>query len=629
MIIIKNNLIIVNNIVILIDSNLININDLKSSSAISYLDKYDGINPYILKMKLEYSKNNKISLTEIQSKYIIDNHDKEPIKINRVIEITKYLGEELKKQDNLSFIPEKLLVEFILADSEKSFHVYGKLKQNQTESKMYWLPKTQIIGDIYFEPINIDVNFDKYNDVLAKYDKKMFNHQEEGVKFLLSRNGAILAFDMGMAKTATSIIAALENGSKKILVVCPSAVKVNWEREINTFCSDTTIIEGKKWDTAKFTIINFDILKNFHTISDGKKLKEGEVTPFLNRELINANFDLVIVDEAHFLKNKDSIRAKIMLEVTAKINKVWLLSGTPLNNSPMDFFNLLKIIKSPIAENWKHYAVRYCDAKRFYKVLKNGQRKQIWLTNGSSNLDELANKSKNIMLRRLKSDVLDLPDKIITPVYHKLTASGRKQYEELWDNYLKARILAGKKNGNLEKDLVELILLRQFIAAQAIPHTIEMVENAIEQGRKVIVFVNFTEELEILSNHFGKISVKHNGVMSVKEKQKSVDNFQNDPKIKVFIGNIKSAGVGITLTEATVTIFNSYDWVPASNEQCEDRSFRIGQKNDVNIFYQIFDDTISTRMWYTLKNKSKIINTILGDNKELDEIIKEITDNIE
>jgi SWI/SNF-related matrix-associated actin-dependent regulator 1 of chromatin subfamily A len=106
-------------------------------------------------------------------------------------------------------------------------------------------------------------------------------------------------------------------------------------------------------------------------------------------------------------------------------------------------------------------------------------------------------------------------------------------------------------------------------------------------------------------------------------KQKSVDSFQNNDKIKVFVGNIKSAGVGITLTEGTVVIFNSFDWVTGNNEQAEDRAFRIGQKNDVNVYYQLFDNTISTRMWETLKYKKDIISTIMGEKQLTEEEITE------
>jgi SWI/SNF-related matrix-associated actin-dependent regulator 1 of chromatin subfamily A len=602
---------------------LINLDDIKGHSALSLLEKYSGINPYLLKLKNEYLKNGKLTLTETQSKYIIENHNREPQMINRVIGITKYLGEELQKQDGVSFTPEKILIEFILGETDKSYHVYGKLKRNQIESKMYWLPKTQVTDDPYFEPINIEVDFDKYNKVLAKSNKKLYKHQEEGIKFLLSRNGCILADDMGLGKSIQSIIAALESGAKKILVVCPSSAKINWEREINVFCKDTTIIEGKKWSEAKFTIINFDILKNFHTLVETRRQLTPEEMSLINRDLANANFDLAIIDEAHYLKNNDSIRGKIMVELAVKhnISKVWLLTGTPVANRPMDFFNLLKIIKSPIAENWKHFAVRYCDGKTFFKTLKNGQKRQIWITDGASNLDELASKTKNIILRRLKTDVLDMPDKVITPMYHLLDKKEWAQYENLWEEYLLKRTTEGKRNGNLQKDLVELILLRQFIAAVAIPHTIEMVENAIDMGRKVIIFTSFTEELEILANHFGKLAVIHNGPMSTTQKQKSVDAFQKNSKVKVFIGNIKSAGVAITLTEATVVVFNSFSWTPGDNEQAEDRSFRIGQKNDVNVYYQLFDDTISIRMWNMLNNKKDVISAIIGDKKMTDEEI--------
>ena len=598
---------------------MINLEDIKGRKAITLLENYSGINPYLLGLKRDFNKNNKLVFTENQINYIVDNSDREPQYLNRLIGITSYLGEELQRQHSLSFVPEKILIEFMLAETDKSYHIYGKLKKNQEVGKMYWIPKTQVNDDPYFEPIDIEVDFSPYNEVLALQGKQLYKHQEEGIKFLLSRNGCILADDMGLGKSIQSIIAALESGAKKILIVAPSSTKINWEREINVFCDDTAIIDGKKWNDAKFTIINFDILKNFHTLVD-RKTKEGSI---INRELAEAGYDLCIIDEAHYLKNNDSIRGKIMVELSVKYNieKVWLLTGTPVANRPMDFFNLLKIIKSPIAQNWRHYAVRYCEGRQFFRTLKNGQKKQIWLTDGASNLEELASKTKNIVLRRLKTDVLDMPDKVITPMYHKFDDKAVKEYDQLWDDYLLKRESEGKKNANIQKDLVELILLRQFVAAQAIPYTIEMAENAIEMGRKVIIFTSFTEELEILQHHFGKLAVKHNGPMTTIAKQKSVDAFQQNDKVKVFIGNIKSAGVGITLTEGTVVIFNSFDWVPGSNEQAEDRAFRIGQKNDVNVYYQMFIGTISTRMWFMLKNKKEVIATIIGDKQYTDEEI--------
>lgn len=594
---------------------MINLEDIKGHSALDLLEKYSGNNPYLKKLKKEYLTNKKVKLTENQIKYIIENHEKDPILINKVVNITQYLGEELKQKNNLSFTPERILIEYILAENEKTFHIYGKIKKKQEKSEMYWLPKTQVLDDPYYENIDVEVDFSKYNKILEKYDKKLYKHQEDGIKFLLSRSGCILSDDMGLGKTIQSIIAALESGANKILIICPSSAKINWKREIEVFCDDVKIISGIRWEKAKFTIINFDILKNFHTIGDCKKKNDDDPVIDCSREIVNSKFDLVIVDEAHYLKNNKSIRGEIVAELSTKyaIPKVWLLTGTPVANRPMDFYNLLKIIKSPIAKNWIYFAQRYCDARKMFRTLRNGRKKQIWITDGASNLDELASKTKNIILRRLKNDVLDMPEKVIIPMYHELSDKGWSEYDKLWDDYLEKR-KEEKKRGPIQRDLVELILLRKFIAMEAIPKTIEIVENALEMDKKVIIFTNFTDELNEIADHFGKVCVRHNGPMSEKEKQKSVDEFQNNPSVKIFIGNIKSAGVGLTLTEANVVIFNSFDWVTGHNEQAEDRAYRIGQKNDVNVYYQLFDNTISTRMWRTLKSKKAIIDTIL-DNK--------------
>lgn len=613
---------------------MINLNDIKSRSVKPLLESYKGINPYLIKLAQQLKITKNLNLTENQTNYVLNNHDKEPTFINRVLKISSYLGEEFQKAYQLNFKPERMLVEFILAETDKTYHIYGKLTQKQKHSEMYWVPKTQLLDDPYFEPITIQVDFTKYNEVLSKYGKKLFNHQEEGVKFLLSRRGCILADDMGLGKSITSIVAALESGVKKVLIVTTASAKINWEREIKVFDNQTAIVEGKNWKESKFTIINYDILKNFHTL-DIKKPKKGEKIEdvIIKRDLINGNFDLIIIDEAHSIKDKDSNRGRIMEELSSSISdvRVWLLTGTPISNRPMDFFNLLKIIKSKLTENWLFFARRYCDGKKMYRTLKNGNKKQIWVTDGASNLEELADKTRNLVLRRLKKEVLDMPDKMVIPMYYRMSYAEQSEYNELWDNYVLKRNAIGKSSNVSQKDLIELILLRQFIANITIPYTIEMVENAIEMGKKVIVFTTFTEELEKLQEHFGKIAVTHNGKKTAKEKQFSIDEFQQNKKVKIFIGNIQSAGVAITLTEASVVIFNSFSWVPGINEQAEDRAFRIGQKNDVTVYYQLFENTISNRMWETLSRKKEIISIIIGDKTPIsdDEINFIITNSLE
>ena len=598
------------------------INDIKELKIFNILENYKGKNPYIYSLKKKWEKSSKkLKFTKTQLDYIINYHQKDPIKLGRVMEITDFFGKELKKNENISFVPSKILIEYLLAETDKAYHIFGKIKQNQVESKMYWVPKTQLLDDPYFEEVDITIDFDKY----VKLDKfKLpdgtigripYEHQKESCKFFVSRGSSILAAEMGTGKSYISIISALEIDAKKILVVCPASLKYNWEREIESFTDEVKVVEGKNWCTSRFTIINYDILKNFHTL----KPKNGDNENFIfNSMLVSEKFDLIICDEAHFLKNPDSNRAKILNEVASKIKdvKVWLLTGTPIANRPMDFFNLLKLIKAPIANNWKNYAIRYCEAKSFFKRLKNGRKRQIWLTDGASNLDELYKRTKNNMLRLRADDVLDMPDRIITPRFHNMSEIARKKYDALWDAYINKRKSEGKRIDNIEKELVELGMLRKHMAMENINNTIDITETALNEDKKIVIFCNFTDELLALQAHFGKKCVIHNGSMSAKEKQNSVDKFQTDDKIKVFIGNIISAGAGITLTKGTVCVFNSLDWVPGNVMQALFRCYRIGQTKKVFIYFNIFKNTVDERVWNTLGSKTNVISQAVGDNTE-------------
>lgn len=605
---------------------MISLEDISGYSSSSKLMEYTGKNPYILELKQKLIKNGKLKLTDNQKKYIKNNIDKEPILVNKIVNITEYLGESLKEQHSLPFKPERILIGYILAEDEKTYHIYGKLTKKQEKFKMYFLPKNQVIDDPYFEEIDIDVDFEKYEkidtfiNINGSKGRKVLEKQKEGIKFLLGRNGAILADGMGSGKTFQSVIASIESGAKKILIVCPTSTKINWKRELNFLGEeDVAIINGNKYESAKYTIINYDILKNFHTL---KNEKTDGLPP--NRELVESKFDLCIIDEAHYLKNHKSIRGAIMRELCVDygIDKVWLLTGTPVANRPMDFYNLLTLIKSPIVKNWNYYVTRYCEGKQIRVKSKGGKTRKIWLTDGASNLEELSMKTRNILLRRLTNEFSDMPEKVVTPLYYDMTKNQESEYKSLWDDYLLERE-SQKKKGEVQKELVELSLLRKYIAMETIPKTIELVDNIISEGNKVVIFTCFTEELLTLSEHYDKKCVIHYGEMSNNEKQESVDRFQKEGGPMVFIGNIMSAGVGITLTKANYMVFNSFDWVPGNIEQAEFRIYRIGQKNDVKIYYNLFNDTITTRMWETIKYKQNIINKILNDNNT-DNIVEEI-----
>ena len=596
---------------------MIDVNDIKGRGSASKLEEYSGSHPYILYLKKKHLNDKHFQLTKNQHDYIEQNYDRKLEYINKIVSISSYIGEQFKKDYLLNHIPKRILIETILHDGEKSLHCIGKLFRNQKQSTMFWIPKTQIFDDLEQEVRNVEIDWDEV-DKLSKAGKVLYQHQREGIEFLLSRDGTILADDMGLGKTLQSIVASVVGKFERILIMCPASLKINWKREIMDFVDedDISIIYGSNWEPAKYTIINYDIIKNFHTVKKrGKEYEDWE----LRREIAAEEFDLIICDEAHYLKNNTSQRTKIVLDIHKKFSpkSFWLLTGTPISNRPMDYYPLLTLVNSHLTRNWKFFAKRYCGAINFRK---NG--KMIWITDGASNLDELNEQTKSILLRRKKDEVLDLPDKIIIPYYLELP--DRDVYENVFNEYLEWARLEGKRMG-FGKHLVELTILRKFIAFEKIKFSMELVDTALDQNKKVIIFTNFQDELDTFMNLLGKKAVCIHGGVKGDARQAAVDKFQNNDDIKVLVGQVKAAGVGLTLTAAEVVIINSLDWVPGNLEQAEDRAYRLGQEKNVTVYYPLFEDTVDTLVWKSLQRKKEIIDTIIGDET----VINEILDNLD
>ena len=587
---------------------MLDISKLKNRKALVRLKSYNGTNEYLISLRDRIEKEGDFPISPSTAEYIESNFDRDPVEINKVVDINEFLGKQLQTKFELNHIPQKVLVEWVLGETEKSYHVRGKLFKNQKYSPIFYLSKTQVYENLLDIEMDVDVDFEEYQK-MDKRGWRVFPHQESGIKFLLSKNNRILGDDMGLGKTLMSTIASIESKSEKILIVCPANAKINWFREINAYIpeEDISIIKSGHWNPKKYTIINYDILKNFHTITDGrKKYKDHEI----RRELVEEGFDLVIMDEAHMVKNPKANRTKIMNQVTEKIKKRWLLTGTPIANRPMDFFNLLNICDSPVTTSWKQFAFRYCDGKKFKKKLNSGAYKDIWITDGASNLEELHDRTKNLILRRKKEDHLDLPPKIVAPYYIEI--DDMNQYHKVFDEYLEWAKSEGKKLGS-GRHMVELIVLRKYLSLEKAKLTVELAEQAVENGQKVIIFTNFTHSFDYLMSHFGGLAVGHNGKMNANSKQNSIDRFQEDDNVKVFVGNLISAGTAITLTKAETVIMNDLDFVPSNHAQAEDRAHRIGSTSTTNVYYPIAVGTIDEMMFKILEKKRKIIDTVIGD----------------
>jgi SNF2 family DNA or RNA helicase len=513
-----------------------------------------------------------------------------------------YFAQKIADEKLYTKVPEQIWIEKLLVEKDKSYHIWGKVFENE-DLHEFWLPKGAVIKTHNVEKVEID--YSKYSH------RPPLNHQKEAIEKLVGCKRFILADDMGLGKTTSTIIATLETGAKKILIISPASLKINWMREIQNYTDRSVYIcEGKNYSTEHdFVIINYDIIKNFYDIKD----KE-------NSPIYQTNFDLIIIDEAHYLQNSQAQRTKLVNHFAKQVDRLWLLTGTPMTSRPINYYNLLNLIESPVAQNWMAYAIRYCEGYQF----KAGPRK-VWNVKGASNLEELRDRTSRQVLRRLKEDVLDLPDKIITPVYLRLKS---RLYEELMGEYYDWYRTKTEESSSLTLQFSKLTKVRQIIAEEKISSTIELCENIIEQGKKVIIFTNFTNSLQKLVEHFGKQCVFLDGSCSQPQRQYAVDQFQNNDKINVFVGNIKAAGVGITLTAAEAVIMNDLSFLPSDHSQSEDRAYRYGQKSNVSVYYPIFENTIEGVIYDILSKKKSIIETVMGDNLDKTDFVEEVLNSI-
>jgi SWI/SNF-related matrix-associated actin-dependent regulator 1 of chromatin subfamily A len=571
------------------------LNNLPEVRALRILEDYEGHNNYILRLQGKMKKFNHFKLTRAQADYILKFKDTTPKIARRWVELDSYFGQKLMDDKLLTKKPEKIYVEKLLVEKEKSYHIWGKLFESQ-ELNDIWLPKVALQKNRQRE---VSIDYEKYSH------RPPLSHQKEAIEKLVGNDKYILADDMGLGKTTSTVIASLESDVEKVLIICPASLKINWQREIENYTNkEISIIEGKKWEPADYTIINYDILKNFH---DPKHPEKSDI--------LNYGFDLVVMDEAHYIQNVKANRTKIANSIVKKVGRVWLLTGTPMTSRPMNYYNLLDLVDSPVADNWMAYAIRYCAGYQF-----NVGAKKVWNVTGSSNLEELRDRTKPQVLRRLKEDILDLPEKIITPVYLRLKS---KEYEKLMGEYYDW-YNSSEESTSLTIQFSKLMMVRQVIAEGKIKDTIELAQNIIDQGKKVIIFTNFTDTLNKLVDHFGKSAVKLDGKMSKPQRQHSVDEFQNNEKINVFVGNLKAAGVGITLTAAEAVIMNDLSFVPSDHSQAEDRAYRYGQKFSVSVYYPIFENTIEGVIYDILSKKKNIFETVMGDNEGKGDVMEEI-----
>lgn len=384
--------------------------------ALRILKEYSGSNPYILMLQRDiYVNQNNDALGDFQVDFILENYDKEPRPINKIVKLADWYAEKKKEDWKLDFIPKNIAILSYLGETTTTYCCYVQYRKSIPPT-MSFLSKKGVAGNFLVDDFhNMQIDFDRYDRLSMEQDPKrrLFPHQKEGVQFLLTRKKCILADSMGLGKTSTLAVAAIEGNFDSTVIICPASLKTNWKKELMWYVpeKDITIIEsiaqktkgeleeflgyavGKsnkkkeelleeayfqgKWQNNRFVIVNYDILDEFYEIpkSWAKKAVADahEGSPLL--KYIYNKKSLIVIDEAHKLSNSTSKRYKIIKDLIKRGNPedIFLATGTPVTNNPQNLFCLLALIKHPLSNDWNYYMERYCGA---FKIPAKGEKEK-------------------------------------------------------------------------------------------------------------------------------------------------------------------------------------------------------------------------------------------------------------
>lgn len=439
-----------------------------------------------------------------------------------------------------------------------------------------------------------------------------------------------------------------------MLIVCPATVKKNWQREWNLWnttedLKDPVIIQGrgKTIPDKGVVIINYDVLKHY------------------KEQLDKVDWDLIIGDEVHLVKNRSTARATALVgnykkKVEAiKARKRVFMTGTPIENRPNELWPLLSVLDSGeggIARQFKRFHKSDGYAWRFDPTKSNELHEKL---------------RARVMIRRLERDVLDLPqlnqkivvlepdakaqraihnDLVAAASYAQYLADLAEKEKEFAEQASKIDV---EKEGG-EKELKELekrfetsvavlrasesipfeeiAKIRHNTAVAKLPQFVDYMNEVLEQKDKIIVFAHHKDVIDGIEQSLktdGIKSVTVDGSTSMDARQRYIDAFQTDPNVRVFIGNIRAAGVGITLTAANDVLFAEQDWTPGSMDQAIKRAHRIGQKGRVFVHNVVFDGTLDAEMAHIIEEKRRTIKNVLDAGKKTREQIEQEIEKVE
>ncbi len=516
--------------------------------------------------------------------------------------------------------------EFINFEKDDVKELVELLHISELEDEQYYLPlsksflldnfsELKISADVTFLDVIMNIkNYESQQLTLTNVNLDLREYQLSGVKWMYSLYkhglGGILADDMGLGKTIQTIsmlsLLKVEKSDLKALIVVPTSVLYNWEQEIIHTANNLTYTLVVGTQKTRSELIQFDTdiyITTFDTVRRDIKFYTQE-------------FDILIVDEAQYIKNRNTQTSKAIKKINRK--STFALTGTPIENSLAELWSIFNLCLPSLLGSFNNFN------KNYIKSIVQHDNKTV--------VSLLKNQISPFILRRFKSDVLtELPDKIESTIICDMT----DEQETIYNSFLleaRGEIYTGLQNHTMDTMgiLSKITRLRQLAChpklinkdylnnSGKLDSTLELLESVLEQGHRVLIFSQFTAMLNIIAEKLNTMDIHHfylDGKTSSKNRIDMSARFNNGEN-DVFLISLKAGGVGLNLTGADVIIHFDPWWNPSVMEQATARAYRYGQENRVQVFNVIARNSIEEKILKLQENKRSIIDNVINDNTQ-------------
>lgn len=482
---------------------------------------------------------------------------------------------------------------------------------------------------------NVEIQKDKeYKEIVNNIDEREYDdeitppaglnctlryYQKVGYKWLKIlddyRLGGILADDMGLGKTVQLISLLLDykaNAKVKLpsIVITPSSLALNWKSEIEKFAKDikVLVIRGTSEEREK----QIKQIPEFDLVITSYDLLKRDMEIYRREDIL---FKFQIADEAQYIKNSNTQNAKSLKTINAQTK--YALTGTPIENSLAELWSIFDYIMPG-------YLFTYKKFKQLYEI-------PIMRDNDQEAMEKLKMMIEPFVLRRVKKDVLkELPEKSITVLNNEMQG----EQLEIYLSYLaqaKKEAMTEIEGNGFEKSQIKILALltrlRQICChpslflenymgeSSKLTQCIEIVKDAIAGKHKILIFSGYTSMLNIIEGNLAKEGISYyklTGQTKVDERVKLVNDFNNNPDVKVFLISLKAGGTGLNLIGADMVIHYDPWWNMSAENQATDRAYRIGQKNNVQVYKLITKNSIEEKIYELQEKKSKLIDNMLS-----------------